>query len=452
MSTDDEEQEVDLVELVCTCVKAAQLGCDEIRRVHSQLKRTNDGDIVNTNNEDQTSSSTDVSGSTVDYKIANDPRSALTAADLAAQLSIVGLLQDKYPTISIVGEEDMACEIDESDAAGGKVCASDLVVSGYGTDTSDAAAAVDRSIETLKQELYLSLQNNNDNPTITVSIKDVTIFVDPLDGTREFVEGRVYNVQSLIGIAVKGYSVAGAVGLPFAMDQHGNYQSGLSAVVCALEGAGPPRVIQQQLDPKRAHPSDPIHGGGIPSDGDRPLLVSGDVSNDVVLEAAYAVALSKDKEGGALGRSVLLGGTGQKCLAVAEDRADIAIMNFLSSSWDTCAPEALVRASGGHVTDIFGQRIIHAKNPQLPPLSTSSQKTQTKYLNLCGVIASSNKFIHTHNDICNAMKQNNDALSRCLQPWGLFIKKDNEALTPTLSKEEVELVLTNRRETQLEGI
>jgi len=39
-----------------------------------------------------------------------------------------------------------------------------------------------------------------------------------------------------------------------------------------------------------------------------------------------------------------------------------------------------------------------------------------------------------------------------LTTLGSFHQKDNEALTPTLSKEEVELVLTNRRETQLEGI
>ena len=52
--------------------------------------------------------------------------------------------------------------------------------------------------------------------TQVAPLGDITIFVDPLDGTREFVEGRVWNVQVLIGIAVRGEAAAGAVGLPFA--------------------------------------------------------------------------------------------------------------------------------------------------------------------------------------------------------------------------------------------
>ena len=331
-------------------------------------------------------------------------------------------------------------------------------------------------------------------------------------------EGRVYNVQCLIGIAVNGYSVGGAVGLPFPMidnnntdntdDESGSSSSSSSssnsheeeaassspdsdsdtdvAIVCALEGTGPPRVVQQEHTNavmithrrRRTDPSNPIHGGGVPSDGPRPLLVSGDVRNDAVLEAAYTVALLNTdhnadgdyNDSGSIGntdggRSLLLGGTGQKCLAVAEHRADIAIMNFLSSSWDTCAPEALVRASGGYVTDIFGERIIHAKYPQvpLPPISASSQN-QNQYLNTCGVIASSKEYRNNHNAICAAMKQNHDALSRCLIPWGLVISTENDDDTknddnkeqsiddvvPT--NEEVECILQNRRETQLKGV
>ena len=44
---------------------------------------------------------------------------------------------------------------------------------------------------------------------------DVAVFVDPLDGTREFGEGRLVNVQSLVGISVRGRAMAGAIGLPF---------------------------------------------------------------------------------------------------------------------------------------------------------------------------------------------------------------------------------------------
>lgn len=145
------------------------------------------------------------------------------------------------------------------------------------------------------------------------------VFVDPLDGTREFVEGRVWNVQTLIGaasqqtrlvarpshatidlpnfppigIAVRGEAVAGAVGLPFGSGS----DDSKAAVVYAMVGAGPPRVFGEPRHAprafvawiraaptnmmnhvragERADPQDPVHGGEVPSSGERPLLVAG---------------------------------------------------------------------------------------------------------------------------------------------------------------------------------
>ena len=39
--------------------------------------------------------------------------------------------------------------------------------------------------------------------------------MDPLDGTREFVEGRLQNVACLIGIARNNRPITGVIGLPF---------------------------------------------------------------------------------------------------------------------------------------------------------------------------------------------------------------------------------------------
>ena len=54
------------------------------------------------------------------------------------------------------------------------------------------------------------------------STSDVTVWVDPLDGTREFVEGPEHwsGVTVLIGIAVGGVPVAGVIHQPF-VDVHG---------------------------------------------------------------------------------------------------------------------------------------------------------------------------------------------------------------------------------------
>ena len=44
---------------------------------------------------------------------------------------------------------------------------------------------------------------------------DITVFIDPVDGTREFVEGRLEAVTSLLGVSYRGRAVAGIMGIPF---------------------------------------------------------------------------------------------------------------------------------------------------------------------------------------------------------------------------------------------
>ena len=54
----------------------------------------------------------------------------------------------------------------------------------------------------------------------------MVVFIDPVDGTREFVEGRLNACQNLIGISYRGRAVAGVVGLPFT-----RYGTGLSSIL-----------------------------------------------------------------------------------------------------------------------------------------------------------------------------------------------------------------------------
>lgn len=384
--------EVSLRALLSTCVNAAERGCLEIRRVHDELGRS-DGSVL--------------ASSDVDYKIEGDARSALTAADLASQSAVIDGLCTAWPGLRIVGEEDLPCDVTQSgDAACGSVCSSQLEVD---KELSALALRCD-----LCDELPPSVE-----PEV-VLLRDVTVFVDPLDGTREFVEGRVENVQCLVGIAVNGYAVAGAVGLPFsALPDAGAAAGSPPVVMYALVGAG---LGCHHGD--RSDALEPAMRGGdsVPSHATpRPLLVTGDVE-EPALSAAYSAALSSG------GRRVPLGGTGQKCLAVAEGRADVAIMNLASSSWDTCAPEALVRAAGGEVTDLFGERLIHQPTPPHP----------ATYLNGCGVIASTAAHAHTHERVCAAMRKDRNALAR-LAPWGLDAGVSDA--------DAVERVLRARRET-----
>lgn len=107
----------------------------------------------------------------------------------------------------------------------------------------------------------------------TVPMTTLCIFVDPVDGTREFVEGRLQSVQTLIGISYMGRSIAGAVGIPFPEGQISNPPS----VVYALVGAGVGR-----------------HGFQPPAleleDQEGWSVTTGDSKVDKVINAAVAVA------------------------------------------------------------------------------------------------------------------------------------------------------------------
>lgn len=59
------------------------------------------------------------------------------------------------------------------------------------------------------------LANQVPHDLYEVELKDVVLFVDPLDGTREFIKGELEAVTTLIGIAYKGEPIAGVVYQPY---------------------------------------------------------------------------------------------------------------------------------------------------------------------------------------------------------------------------------------------
>ena len=88
---------VRLLDILSTCVDAAQKGCEEIRAV--QARRASSGQLAST------------------MKDIDDPRSALTEADLNAQKAVVDRIRATWPNLRIVGEEDEdeTNEVDVSD-------------------------------------------------------------------------------------------------------------------------------------------------------------------------------------------------------------------------------------------------------------------------------------------------------------------------------------------------
>lgn len=165
--------------------------------------------------------------------------------------------------------------------------------------------------------------------------------VDPLDGTREFID-RIGEFSVMVGLAVDGGAVLGAVYQP-ALDRlfAGDARNGAWVVDAVCDGASPTRLVVGDLGSplrfvrSRSHPDDRIRR----------------------LESALG-----DVE------IILSGSAGSKCALVASGAADLYVhpVPYLKE-WDTCAPEAMLRAAGGRVTDCGGEPLRYGKADPAQP-------------------------------------------------------------------------------------
>ena len=112
-----------------------------------------------------------------------DAKDPTTVADTLAQKIIVSSIKYYYPKINICGEE------------GNLECSDDNVIKGVDTEFDS-----DKKIP----EIY-------DN----IKMDQLFIWVDPVDGTKEFTEGIKEAVTTLVGIAYKGRPICGIIGRPF---------------------------------------------------------------------------------------------------------------------------------------------------------------------------------------------------------------------------------------------
>jgi 3'(2'), 5'-bisphosphate nucleotidase len=154
--------------------------------------------------------------------------------------------------------------------------------------------------------------------------KERVWIVDPLDGTREYGEGRD-DWAVHVGLAVDGVADFGAVALP------------------ALG------LVLRSDRPRALAPA-----------SDRPRLL---VSRTRPPKEALAVA---EALGGAL---VEMGSAGAKAMAVVTGEADVYLHSGGQFEWDNCAPVAVARAHGLHCSRIDGSPLVYNQaDPYLPDL------------------------------------------------------------------------------------
>lgn len=247
----------------------------------------------------------------------NDPQ---TEADRSAQRCIIASLAKKFPSIKIIGEEG------GSDL---NVCDEWLV------------GELDETF--LRQDCPADWRD--------AKPEDFVIWVDPLDGTAEYTQGIhsicitkfylkpdyiigfVEHVTVLIGIAVNNSAVGGIIHQPFYKQSSGE----LGRTIWGLKGLGTggftavkPPANEFIITTTRSH-SNALHQKAV------------DVFN--------------------ASKVLKVGGAGFKVLQLLEGKAHAYVFATPGcKKWDTCAPEAVLEASGGTLTNINGEHYEYHEN------------------------------------------------------------------------------------------
>jgi 3'(2'), 5'-bisphosphate nucleotidase len=148
--------------------------------------------------------------------------------------------------------------------------------------------------------------------------------VDPLDGTREYSEGRS-DWAVHVALAIQGVPTVGAVALP---------GLGLTLTSGSPKPLAPANVPLKMLVSRTRPAAEAVH----------------------VAERMGAELLA-------------MGSAGAKAMAVVRGEADIYLHTGGQYEWDNCAPAAVAIAAGLHVSRVDGSPLVYnCADPYLPDL------------------------------------------------------------------------------------
>ncbi|XP_029846997.2 3'(2'),5'-bisphosphate nucleotidase 1 isoform X2 [Ixodes scapularis] len=117
-----------------------------------------------------------------------------TEADRSVQRCIVTSLSRQFPKLTIIGEETLE----------EKKISDDWIITEHDKDV--LATSLPDNLKNIKEE-------------------DLVVWVDPLDGTKEYTQGFLDHVTILVGIAVDGKAVGGVIHQPYYNYQQEQQQS-----------------------------------------------------------------------------------------------------------------------------------------------------------------------------------------------------------------------------------
>lgn len=225
-----------------------------------------------------------------------------TLADRTANDCIVGSLKKAFKGLSVIGEEG---DVDLSKVD------SKILVEGFD----------EKVFEQFSGKISDKIRN--------ATLEELTVWVDPLDGTQEYTEGLLDHVTVLVGIAVGEVATGGVINQPFFNYQSSDANKTLGRTFYGVLGAG---VVNLE---KVKAPA-----------GERIVTTTRSHSTGLISDVVNSVSPTS---------VIKVGGSGHKVMLLIEGQAHAYVFPSPGcKKWDTCAPEAILHALGGKMTDIKG--------------------------------------------------------------------------------------------------
>uniref|UniRef100_A0A1B6CG61 Putative inositol monophosphatase 3 n=1 Tax=Clastoptera arizonana TaxID=38151 RepID=A0A1B6CG61_9HEMI len=158
-------------------------------------------------------------------------------------------------------------------------------------------------------------------------IQDITVWIDPLDATKEFTENLLEYITTLVCVAYKGIPIMGVIHRPFGTLPKTSWAWVNKA---KSEDLNPIKKTEEVIIISRSH-----IGEGM-------KMVHNAFGDDV--------------------KVVTAGGAGYKVMQLVTGNATAYIHSKYISKWDICAGNAILNALGGHMTTLKNEDLDYSSS------------------------------------------------------------------------------------------
>jgi len=183
-----------------------------------------------------------------------------------------------------------------------------------------------------------------------VNVKDITIWIDPLDATQEYSEGLTEFVTTMVCVAVKGRPIIGVIHMPFEGKTHWAWVGhGTNIEVVPKDLEGDSIIVSRS------------HAGSVEK-----------VAHDAFGEGSVVIPA---------------GGAGFKTMSLFRKDASLYVHTTLIKKWDICAGNAILDAHKGSMTSLQGENIDYTSQEVKHPGGViASLKNHAKYVEQLGEV------------------------------------------------------------------